>query len=66
MSDKLPEPPMHVSTDFALPGNISPPLPPPPPDDDNLYHENYNLLLLPIIADMEYLIGSPRTMLKKL
>ncbi|GFQ79117.1 abl interactor 1 [Trichonephila clavata] len=42
MSDKLPEPPMHVSTDFALPGNISPPLPPPPPDDDNLYHENYN------------------------
>ncbi|GIY00259.1 abl interactor 2 [Caerostris darwini] len=41
MTDKLPEPPMHVSTDFAHPGNISPPLPPPPPDDDNLYHENY-------------------------
>ncbi|XP_035226291.1 abl interactor 2-like isoform X2 [Stegodyphus dumicola] len=34
--------PMHVSTDFDHPGNISPPLPPPPPEDENLYHENYN------------------------
>ncbi|XP_015906359.1 abl interactor 2 isoform X2 [Parasteatoda tepidariorum] len=41
MNDKLPEPPMHVSSNFENPGNISPPLPPPPPDDDS-YQENYN------------------------
>lgn len=42
IGDKIPEPPMHVTTDFAHPGNISPPLPPPPPEDENMYHENYN------------------------
>lgn len=43
VSDKLPEPPMHISSaDFDHPGNISPPLPPPPPEDEALYNESYN------------------------
>ncbi|KAG8189439.1 hypothetical protein JTE90_012512 [Oedothorax gibbosus] len=38
-TQKMSGPPMHVSTVFDHPGNISPPLPP-PPEDDHLYHDN--------------------------
>ncbi|XP_042911583.1 abl interactor 2 [Parasteatoda tepidariorum] len=39
MTERLPEPPIHVAWSDR-PGNISPPLPPPPKDDN--YHDSYN------------------------